>query len=142
MTRAQNSDYDYQIKLTDENGNGISNKLISFKIISNQYYAITDDDGIADIKLNLNVRTYEVYVSSEIAGNSTRALKIVKRIANNKNLKVYYASNADYKVRIIGDDGNPESGGQNVEVFIDNKMKSIKTDKDGFITIKLTKTLK
>ena len=142
MTRAQNSGYDYQIKLTDEDGNGISNKLLSFKIMSNQYYAITDDDGIADIKLNLNVGTYEVYVSSEIAGNSTRILKIVKRIANNKDLKVYYASNADYKVRIIGDDGNPEIGGQNVEVYIDNKMKSIKTDKDGFVKIKIDKNFK
>ena len=142
MTRAQNSDYDYQIKLTDENGNGISNKLVSFKIMSNQYYAITDDDGIANIKLNLNVGTYDVYVSSEIAGNSTSALKIVKRIANNKNLNVYYASSADYKVRIMGDDGNPEIGGQNVEVYIDNKMKSIKTDKDGFITINIDKNFK
>ena len=86
MTRAQNSDYDYQIKLTDENGNAISNKLISFKIMSNQYYAITNDEGIANIRLNLNVGTYEVVVSSEIAGNSTRTLKIVKRITNNKNL--------------------------------------------------------
>ena len=139
MTRAQNSDYDYQIKLTDENGNAISNKLISFKIMSNQYYAITNDEGIANIRLNLNVGTYEVFVSSEIAGNSTRTLKIVKRITNNKNLNVYYTSNAVYKVRIIGDDGHPEIGGKNVKVYIDNKLKNIKTDKDGFIKVTIDK---
>lgn len=37
----------------DEDGKGISNKLISFNILSNQYYAMTDCDGIANVKANL-----------------------------------------------------------------------------------------
>ena len=142
MVRGYNSDYDYQVKLIDENGNGISNKLISFTVMSNQYYAITDDDGLASVKANLNAGTYNVTVSSAIAGNSTTALKILKRFENNRNLKVYYASNANYKVRIIGDDGNPETEGQNVTVLIDNKMKTYKTDKNGFITVKIDKNFK
>lgn len=142
MVRGYNSDYDYQVKLIDENGNGISNKLISFTVMSNQYYAITDDDGLASVKANLNAGTYNVTVSSAIAGNSTTALKILKRFENNRNLKVYYANNANYKVRIIGDDGNPETEGQNVTVVIDNKMKTYKTDKNGFITVKIDKNFK
>lgn len=142
MVRGYNSDYDYQVKLIDENGNGISNKLISFTVMSNQYYAITDGDGFAGVKANLNAGTYNVTVSSAIAGNSTVTLKILKRFENNSNLNVYYASNANYKVRIIGDDGNPETEGQNVTVLIDNKMKSYKTDKNGFITVEIDKNFK
>ncbi len=142
MTRGLNSSYDYQVKLIDENGNGISNKLISINVLSNQYYVITDGEGVANLKANLDVGTYNVTVSSDIAGNATRELKIVKRIENNKNLNVYYASNANYKVRIIGDDGNPESEGQKVTVVIDNKMKTIKTDKNGFITLAIDKNFK
>ncbi len=142
MVRGYNSDYDYQIKLIDENGNGISNKLISFTVMSNQYYAITNGDGFAGVKANLNAGTYNVTVSSAIAGNSTVTLKILKRFENNSNLNVYYASNANYKVRIIGDDGNPETEGQNVTVLIDNKMKSYKTDKNGFITVEIDKNFK
>lgn len=142
MVRGYNSDYDYQVKLIDENGNGISNKLISFTVMSNQYYAITDADGFACVKANLNAGTYNVTVSSAIAGNSTKTLKILKRFENNRNLKVYYASNANYKVRIIGDDGNPETEGQNVTVVIDNKIKSFKTDENGFITVKIDKNFK
>ena len=142
MVRGYNSDYDYQVKLIDENGNGISNKLISFTVMSNQYYAITDGDGLASVKANLNAGTYNVTVSSAIAGNSTVTLKILKRFENNSNLNVYYASNANYKVRIIGDDGNPETEGQNVTVLIDNKMKSYKTDKNGFITVEIDKNFK
>lgn len=142
MVRGYNSDYDYQVKLIDENGNGISNKLISFTVMSNQYCAITDDDGLASVKANLNAGKYNVTVSSAIAGNSTATLKILKRFENNRNLKVYYASNANYKVRIIGDDGNPETEGQKVIVLIDNKMKTYKTDKNGFITVKIDKNFK
>ena len=142
MVRGYNSDYDYQVKLIDENGNVISNKLISFTVMSNQYYAITNGDGFAGVKANLNAGTYNVTVSSAIAGNSTVTLKILKRFENNSNLNVYYASNANYKVRIIGDDGNPETEGQNVTVLIDNKMKSYKTDKNGFITVEIDKNFK
>ena len=126
----------------DEDGKGISNKLISFNILSNQYYAMTDCDGIANVKANLNTDTYVVHISSEIAGNATRTLKIVKRIENNRNLNVYYASNANYKVRIIGDDGNPETEGQTVTVIIDNKKKSLETDKKGVIAVAIDKNFK
>ena len=142
MTRGLNSGYDYQVKLIDENGNGISNKLISFNVLSKQYNVITDDEGIANLKANLAAGTYNVTISSEIAGNATRELKILNRIQNNKNLNVYYASNAKYKVRIIGDDGTPVGAGQSVRVLIDNKLQIIKTDKSGFITFTINKNFK
>ena len=140
--RSWNSGYDYQVKLVDENGNGIANKLISFTVLSNQYYAMTDEWGIANVRANLNEGTYSVFVSSEIAGNATRTLKIVNRIENNNDLTVYYAGNAEYKVRIIGDDGNPESEGKNVAVLIDNKMQNLKTDKNGFVTVRIDSNFK
>ena len=142
MTRGWNSDYDYQAKLTDEYGNGISDKLVSFNIMSNQYYAVTNSDGIAAIRANLDVGTYNVTVSSPIAANTTKTVKIAKRIENNRNMEVKYASNINYKVRIIGDDGNPEIEGQKITVVIDNKAKSFRTDKDGYITVKISKDFK
>lgn len=69
-------------------------------------------------------------------------MKIADRIENNKDLNVHYASNAKYSARIIGDDGKPVGEGQNVEVYIDSKLHSIKTDKEGFITIAIDKNFK
>ena len=142
MTRSGNSDYDYQVKLVDEDGKGIASKLISFTVLSNQYYAMTDEGGIANVRANLNEGTYSVFVSSEIAGNATKTLKIVNRIENNNDLTVYYAGNAQYTAKIIGDDGNPESEGKNVAVRIDNKMHNLKTDKNGFVTVKIDSNFK
>ena len=142
MTRSGNSDYDYHVKLVDEDGKGIASKLISFTVLSNQYYAMTDEEGIANVRAKLNEGTYSVFVSSEIAGNVTKTLKIVNRIENNNDLTVYYAGNAQYTAKIIGDDGNPESEGKNVAVLIDNKMHNLKTDKNGFVAIKIDSNFK
>lgn len=142
LTRGWNSDYDYRAKLVDENGNGIANKLIVFTISGKQYYGVTDEQGIASIKADLDVGTYEVTVSSVLTQNATRTLNVVNRIQNNKDLNVYYGSNAKYQVRIIGEDGNAEIAGKTVDVIIDNKKHTYQTDKDGFITISLDKSFK
>ena len=142
MTRGWNSNYDYQVKLMDDKGNAIENKLIVFTIAGKQYYAMTDGRGIASVKPGLKVGNYRVTVSSALLDNNvTRDLKIVKRISNNKNIKTVYNSNKKYKVKIIGDNGKSESNGKSVRVIIDNKKYTYKTDKNGFITIKLNKKI-
>ena len=143
MTRGFNSDYDYQVKLTDEAGNAIANKLITFSIAGKQYSAMTNSKGVASIKIGLNAGDYKVIISSPlIEKDITRNLKITKRILNNKNLKVYYNSNQKFKIKIIGDDGKEESKGKSVNVVIDNKKSTLKTDKNGFITITINKNMK
>lgn len=142
MTRGWNSDCDYQVKLTDEKGNAIENKLIAFTVGKNQYYAMTNDRGIACINPGLSVGTYSVSISSPLLNASiSKTLNIVKRIAGNRNLKVFYNSNQNLKVKIIGDDGKAESASKSVSVMMDGKKRTYKTDTKGYITIKLDKNL-
>jgi exopolyphosphatase/guanosine-5'-triphosphate,3'-diphosphate pyrophosphatase len=141
MTRGWNSGCDYQAKLIDEAGNGIAGRLITFTILENQYYALTDESGIAKINPKLGVGTYAVKVSSDIAEDCEKTLKIVNRIENGKDMSVYYNSNGQYKVRIIGDDGKAETAGKSVNVIIDNKKQVLKTDNNGFISVLLDKNL-
>lgn len=143
MVRGWNSGYDYQAKLLDENGTPIADKLVEFTISGKQYYAFTNSNGIASIKPKLNVGEYSVIVSSPLTNQTvTKTAKIVKRITNNKYLNVYYDSNKKYKVKIIGDDGKAESKGKSVNVYVDGKKTTYKTDKNGFITITLNKNFK
>lgn len=51
MTRGFNSGNEYQIKLMDDKGNGISNKLVKFTVGQNEYYAMADGDGMAMLKV-------------------------------------------------------------------------------------------
>lgn len=143
MVRGFNSNYDYQVKLTDSNGNPIGNESITFTVAGKQYGALTDNNGIASIRLGLDVGEYKVTVSSPlIEQDITRNLKIEKRILNNKDLNVYYNSNQKFKIQIIGDDGKAEGKGKSVDVTIDNKKSTLKTDADGFITITINKNIK
>ena len=143
MTRGFNSGLDYSVKLTDDEGNAIVDKLVLFAVGKINYYAKTNSNGVAAISPGLKIGTYKVTVSSPLLnGTATKTLKIVKRIQNNKNLNVYYNSNLKYRVKIIGDDGKAETKGKSVKVIIDNKQHTYKTDKDGFITIVLNKNFK
>ena len=56
----------------------------------------------------------------------------VKRIINNKNVVVDYNSKATFKVRIIGDDGNPVGKGEVVVMKINGKSYKVKTDEKGY----------
>lgn len=143
MTRGFNSNYDYQIKLMDDEGNGISNKLVKFTIGQNEYYVMTNGDGIAMLNAGLKVGTYNVCVATPLTNQSvTKTLKIVKRIQNTKNMKVYYNSNKKYTAKIIGDDGKTETASKSVTIFINNKKHTYKTDRNGLISVKLGKNMK
>jgi hypothetical protein len=141
MTRGWGSGCDYQIKLIDEAGNGIADKLITFTIMENQYYALTDGRGIAKINPQLDAGTYSVKVSSDIAESTTKTLKIVNRVEGDKDMSVLYNSNDQYKVKIIGDDGKAEAAGKSVDVIIDNEKQVLKTDNNGFISVLLDRNL-
>ena len=143
MIRGYNSSYDYQAKLIDDEGNPVVGKLILFAVGEINYYAMTDAKGIAKINPGLKVGTYKVSASSPLIDKGiSRTLKIVKRIENNRNMDLYYNSNQKYKLRIIGDDGKAETVGKIVKVIVDKKTYTYKTDKDGFITIKISKNFK
>ena len=71
---------------------------------------------------------------------TSNSLKIVTRITGNKNVNTYYGKNYQYKLRIIGDNGAPVGAGVAVKVTINGKAKTLKTDKNSYITVKFTKS--
>ena len=71
---------------------------------------------------------------------TSNSLKIVTRITGNKNVNTYYGKDYQYKLRIIGDNGAPVGAGVAVKVTINGKAKTLKTDKNGYITVKFTKS--
>jgi len=88
----------------------------------------------------LAVGTYTVTVFNPFnKQNITKTIKIVTRITGNKNMNTYYGKNYKYKLRIIGDNGAPVGANVAVKVTINSKVKTLKTDKNGHITVKFTK---
>ena len=140
MTRGYNSGIDYQFKVVDINGNPLANKEVKVKINNKVYTVKTDKVGVAKINAKLSVGTYNVIITNPDNGKEvTKTLKIVKRFTGNKNVAKYYNSNFKYRFKVIGDNGKAVGKGVVVKVKIGKKTYKLKTDKNGFITIKLTK---
>ena len=139
MTRGYNSGVDYQVKIVDNNGNPLKNKYVTFTINNRKYISSTNENGIAKLNVKLRVGTYNVIVNLDGGKNVTKKLKIVKRITGNKNVVKYYNSNFKYKFKVIGNDGKAVGKGVKVTVKIGKKTYRLKTDKKGYITIRLTK---
>lgn len=72
--------------------------------------------------------------------NVTKTVKITTRITGNKNVNTYYAKNYAYKLLILGDNGNAVGSNVAVKVTVNGKAQTLKTDKNGYITLKFTKT--
>ena len=139
MTRGYNSGVDYQVKIVDNKGNPLKNMNVTFTINNKKYIRSTNENGIVKLNAKLRVGTYNVIVTLDDGKKVMNKLKIVKRIAGNKNIVKYYNSNFKYKFKVIGNNGKAVGKGVKVTVKIGKKTYRLKTDKTGFITIKLTK---
>jgi predicted RNA-binding protein with PUA-like domain len=140
MIRGYNSGVDYQVTVVDGNGNPMAKKQVTFIINGNKYNVTTNDEGIAILNINLAVGTHTVTTVNPLNNeNVTKTVKITTRITGNKNVNTYYAKNYAYKIRIIGDDGNPVGSNVAVKVTVNGKAQTLKTDKNGYITLKFTK---
>ena len=141
LTRGYNSGLDFTAKLVDENGTGIANTTVEFIINGKNYTSVTDSNGVVNINPKLAVGTCSVDVVNPFNKvKTTKTLKIVTRITGNKNVNTYYGKNYQYKLRIIGDDGKAVGAGVAVKVTINGNAKTLKTDQNGYITVKFTKT--
>uniref|UniRef100_UPI0025FAFAA6 Ig-like domain-containing protein n=1 Tax=Methanobrevibacter sp. UBA212 TaxID=1915476 RepID=UPI0025FAFAA6 len=140
MTRGYNSGVDYQVTVVDGNGNPMAKKQVIFTINGNKYNATTNDEGIAVLNIKLAIGTHTVTTVNPLNNyNVTKTVKITTRITGNKNVDTYYAKNYAYNLRIIGDDGKPVGSNVAVKVTVNGKVQTLKTDKNGYITLKFTK---
>ena len=128
-------DYLYQAKFIDELGNPLSNRTLKFVIAGKTLNATTDGNGTANVTLNLDVGTYDILISNELAdSNQTKKINILPRIAENKNLVMDYDTDK-FKVKAIGDDGNPVKAGETVKMVVNGVTYNVKTDKNGYATL-------
>ena len=136
MKRGWDSPYDYLSKIVDEDGNPLANRNVTFVVDGKQYNATTDGSGIAKLSAGLAVGKHEVNVTEQLSGASATAnATIVKRLLENRDLTKDYESSKHYKVRAIGDDGNPVGKGVVVKIITNGVTYNAKTDKNGYATL-------
>ena len=143
MTRGYNSGVDYSAKLFDGNGDPLANEKVSIKVGTKTYTVKTDSNGVFKFNDRLALGDYAVVIVNPATGEYKLAnLKIVKRIADNKDATVFFADGSNYRVRIIGDDGKYVGAGEVVQMNVGGKTYSARTDSNGYANFKLNLKVK
>jgi predicted outer membrane repeat protein len=136
LTRGVNSPYDFVARFLDLSGNPLKNTIVTFKVNNNVYNLKTDDNGVCKLVNILNTGTYTITSTNPLSSQiSFNKVVIVERITENNNLVMDYNDGSKFKVRIIGDDGNPVGAGEIVKITIKNTVFMVKTDNNGYVSL-------
>ena len=138
LTRGYASSYDFKATFYDKNGNVLKNSEVNFIINGNDNFVKTDEYGIARLANKLSVGTYTVEINNYATGEVLiRNITIVNRISGNKNINVDYSYSTNYKIRLYADNGQVVGAGELVTITLNNVKYTVRTDKDGYATLKI-----
>ena len=142
LKRAYNSPYDFKATFYDKNGNLLTNNEVNFIINGNDNIVITDEFGVGKLVKKLSVGKYAVEIRNLVTDDVlTKNCTIIKRISGNSNINVDYSYIGTYKVRIYADNGNVAGSGENVLIMLNNVRYNVKTDKNGYATLRISNLL-
>lgn len=128
----------YKVSVYDVLGKVI-NKKVKFTVNKKNYYAYTNKNGVATLKLKLKPGKYTVYSSYEkVKVKNTIKIKTTL-ITKNVNKKV--KKSGKFTVKVLNSKGKPISK-KLVKIKFYGKTYKIKTNKKGIATLKLSKKLK
>lgn len=108
------------------------------------YFFIDDFDGTIHIKLNdLSIGKHVLVLQNPVTlEESTTIINVISRLSGNSNVNMYYADGSSFKVRAYGVNGNPVGANQVVTITLNKVTYKVKTDKNGYATLKIPNTVK
>ena len=139
IKRGWMSPYDFMAQFFDENMNVLKSGDVIFTVNGRSYAAKTDENGIAYLsESKLPIGKYEVTALNVRTQESAKATAtIVKRIVEDRDWTLDFVDGTYYRVRAIGDDGNPEVSGKCVYITANTVTYKCLTDKNGYAYLKI-----
>ena len=128
----------YTVKLTDINGNAISNTPVAVSINTATYNIVTDAEGFAKLPINLRAGNYTIsaafkgnryYNSADEISNTITVNKVVPVISA-EDLVMTYKDGSSYEVKLVDNNGNAMVNAI-VKITINTKTYNVKTDAKG-----------
>lgn len=135
----------FDVKLTDSEGNPLSNETIYININNNESRLMTDEKGSASIDLNLPKGNYVALISyignKYKSANKTANIKVdyINVVLIAENINVTYGESATYVVRLTDASFNPIANAM-LSLAVANETANIATDSNGIVAIPITLT--
>ena len=129
----------FKIQVFDKRGNAASYQDIIFNINNQEFHAMTDHDGYANLKLKLKPGKYDVF--SQYGDVIVKNRITVKTTLITKNLSKKVKKSAKFKVRVLNSKGKAYKN-QLVKIKFKGKTYKLKTNKKGIVSFNIPKNLK
>ena len=143
VTKGYNSNYNYKMQILTSAGKPLNNTKVAISINGNSRNYTTDNSGYITIPFTKLTKQQTILVRNPSNGENKISKIIVKsRFSGAKNVAMYYFDGSKFKARIVGDDGKFVGKNQAVSIKLNKKTYKVKTDKNGYITLKIPNTVK
>lgn len=128
----------FRATFLDGQGNPLANTTVSFNINGVFYNRTTNDNGTAQLNINLEPGEYIITSTNPINGEmASNSIIVLSRIVENYDLEKYYRNNSHYIVKILDDLGNPVGAGENVIFNINGVFYTRQTNETGHVQLNI-----
>ena len=128
----------YIVSLLGKDSNPLANQTVTIVFAGKTYNLNTDGNGRIIINNTLKPGTYKVTIKNpDTLEEKSQTIKVLKRIAENKNLVMYYGAGSSYKVRVYDDYGRIAKN-VTVKFKINGKTYSRRTNSNGYAYLKIS----
>jgi len=128
----------YYAKFLDINGNILKNTPVEFNINGIFYTRTTNENGVAQLNINLNPGEYIITAKNPNSGEMySNVVTVLPNIVENNDLIKYHRNASQYTVKIIGEDGKAVGAGVEVTFNINGVFYTRSTNASGIAKLNI-----
>ena len=128
----------YQGTFVDSQGNLIRNTDIEININGVFYTRTTNDNGVAQMNINLPPGTYILTATNPLSKEQhTTKVTVLPNIVENHDLTKYYKNASQYSLRLLDDKGNPVGAGVSIQLNINGVFYIRTSDANGYVKMNI-----
>ncbi|MBQ9026473.1 MAG: peptidase C1, partial [Methanobrevibacter sp.] len=139
VTKIYRNGTQYYARFVDGQGNPLAEgSEVEFNIKGVMYKRQIDENGTAQLNINLNQGTYIITANNPENGEqASNIVTVIAKIVENNDLVKYYRNDSQYVVRLLADDGNPVGANETVTFNINGVMYERTTNESGYAQLNI-----
>ncbi|MBQ9026245.1 MAG: hypothetical protein IJ104_07730, partial [Methanobrevibacter sp.] len=138
LVKMYRNDTQYRATFYNKKGELLKNTAVTFNINGVQYTRTTDNNGIAQLNINLNPDKYIITATNPETGEQhSNLITVLSKIQDNHDLTKYYRNDSQYSVKIVKSNGQTAGEGEKVTFNINGVLYTRTTNENGTATLNI-----